>query len=145
MAKIFKFDIGLYRGPKPESYVDVQEMADRYGIRTIINMQSSNTNEQVAWSKHAGIFAPIDIKLCPAFPPMQAEVELVLDMLNTDAMKPIYLHCRAGVDRTGFMVAAYRMRYQGWSYEKAHQEMLDMGHNWWLYWWDGYLKKYENK
>ena len=36
---------------------------------------------------------------------------------------PIYVHCSAGVHRTGASIAAFRMKYQGWDYERAMDEL----------------------
>ncbi len=33
------------------------------------------------------------------------------------------MHCRSGVDRTGYMLAMYRMTEDGWSKEQALAEM----------------------
>jgi tyrosine-protein phosphatase SIW14 len=37
--------------------------------------------------------------------------------------RPVYVHCKAGRNRTGFVVATYRMVYQGWTPEEAVREM----------------------
>ncbi len=41
---------------------------------------------------------------------------------------PIYVHCEHGKDRTGLVIALYRMRADGWSQEQAAAEMKEMGH-----------------
>jgi len=40
---------------------------------------------------------------------------------------PVFVHCRRGADRTGFMVACYRVAVQGWSREAAIAEMTSGG------------------
>jgi len=37
--------------------------------------------------------------------------------------RPVYVHCKAGRNRTGFVVATYRIVYQGWTPEEAVREM----------------------
>jgi tyrosine-protein phosphatase SIW14 len=37
--------------------------------------------------------------------------------------------CRHGQDRTGFVVAVYRMMYQHYTAQQAYEEALSMGHN----------------
>ena len=44
--------------------------------------------------------------------------------------KPIYLHCRYGQDRTGAMVAVYRMLIEGVSEEDAIAELRRNRGNW---------------
>ena len=39
------------------------------------------------------------------------------------APKPVLISCRAGVDRTGIITAAYRMLVQGWSAQQAISDM----------------------
>lgn len=41
-----------------------------------------------------------------------------------DSEKPVLVHCLHGSDRTGAVVAAYRMVFQEWSKEDAIQEFL---------------------
>lgn len=47
------------------------------------------------------------------------------------AERPILVHCWHGADRTGAVVALYRMVVQGWSRERAIGEMLrpEFGHH----------------
>src|SRR5262249_28612621 len=40
---------------------------------------------------------------------------------------PILLHCKAGLHRTGVLVAVYRIEYEGWSAAAALRELTDNG------------------
>jgi protein-tyrosine phosphatase len=67
-------------------------------------------------------------------------LERAVDILTSDTKNilvqqyahPIYVHCLHGQDRTGYVIAAYRMLIQGWSFKRAYQEAKDMGHKWWF-------------
>jgi hypothetical protein len=48
-------------------------------------------------------------------------------LLRKNPGKKIFVHCRLGDDRTGMMIASYRMAQEGWSAEKAEKEMEKFG------------------
>jgi len=45
-----------------------------------------------------------------------------------DAPKPVLVHCWRGSDRTGAVVAAYRIAFQGWTREQAIDELVNGGY-----------------
>jgi protein-tyrosine phosphatase len=50
-----------------------------------------------------------------------------LELLRDNPDKKIFVHCRYGDDRTGMMIAAYRMADAGWTPEEARKEMEKFG------------------
>ncbi len=50
-----------------------------------------------------------------------------LKLLRENKGKKVFVHCRLGDDRTGMMVAAYRMAEEGWTAEEAMREMKAFG------------------
>jgi tyrosine-protein phosphatase SIW14 len=50
-----------------------------------------------------------------------------LKLLHDNPGKKVFVHCRLGDDRTGMMVAAYRMAEEGWSAGEAMSEMKSFG------------------
>jgi Tyrosine phosphatase family len=59
--------------------------------------------------------------------PQDQEFVKFLTLVQENSDKKIFAHCRLGDDRTGMMVAAYRMGLQGWSAEEAMKEMHEFG------------------
>lgn len=59
----------------------------------------------------------------PGFADIDRFLDLFADSLNT----PMYVHCLHGRERTGFMLAAYRVRLESWTLEEAYREMLQKG------------------
>ena len=51
----------------------------------------------------------------------------ILALVRDPARRPIYVHCEHGVDRTGAMMAVYRMEDEGWSNADAYAEMVSYG------------------
>ncbi|MGB2604677.1 MAG: dual specificity protein phosphatase family protein [Candidatus Sulfotelmatobacter sp.] len=50
-----------------------------------------------------------------------------LKVVKENKGKKIFVHCRLGDDRTGMMVAAYRMADEGWTADEAMTEMKSFG------------------
>jgi len=48
------------------------------------------------------------------------------------------VHCAAGKDRTGTVVAAYRIAHQKWTNQQALAEAQQIG----LHWWERGMKRY---
>ena len=48
----------------------------------------------------------------------------------------VLVHCYHGADRTGLVVAMYRVIYQGWSLDAARSEMIDGGYGFHPMWQD---------
>jgi hypothetical protein len=50
-----------------------------------------------------------------------------LDVVKENRGKKIFVHCRLGDDRSGMMVAAYRIANEGWTADEAMSEMQKFG------------------
>jgi tyrosine-protein phosphatase SIW14 len=50
-----------------------------------------------------------------------------LTLLRENPDKKVFVHCRYGDDRTGMMIATYRMAIEGWTPQQAMQEMEKFG------------------
>ncbi len=50
-----------------------------------------------------------------------------LKVVHDNKGKKIFVHCRLGDDRTGMMVAAYRIAEEGWTADEAMNEMRSFG------------------
>jgi len=102
--------------------------ADRLGIRTIVNLRpsldvpASRTNATLehipVWTWHV----------------TDAEILAFLRIATDPTRQPVLVHCQHGADRTGVMVAAYRVVVQGWSKDDAIREMQRGGYNYHAAW-----------
>ena len=58
---------------------------------------------------------------------------------NEPANQPVLIHCQRGAERTGTLLAVYRMEHDGWSAEEAYGEMRQYKFR---PMWFGHLKEY---
>lgn len=90
------------------------------GIKTVLNLRNHVKDKCV--SKDSAL---ILIK-APMRTAKISEEEMVSALIAyRDAQKPVLVHCRRGIDRTGAFVACYRMVFENWSRKDAITEFLD--------------------
>lgn len=144
---------GVFRGPHPEMLVDLQSR----GIKTILSLQTGAQDifrGRVYVEDEKAEMAGIDVihvRLDNLRPPTVAQIERCLNLMigrtqysgvQLKGTLPIYVHCKHGVDRTGFICAAYRVLVEGWDVEDALQEMREMGfHSWFYLWWPAAFRR----
>ena len=55
-------------------------------------------------------------------------IHKIVKLLSDPKSGRVYVHCEHGKDRTGLIVALYRVCHQGWSPDAAYAEMMEKGH-----------------
>ncbi len=120
----------LWRGAKPAQ--DGAAWLIQRGVRTIVNLELLHDDRRVfgeakpasAGRHELGYFRIADWEpnavLAPAL--LDDHVAHFLAVVD-DRPRPVYVHCRSGQNRTGVMVAAYRVIVEGASADAAIEEM----------------------
>jgi tyrosine-protein phosphatase SIW14 len=115
---------GIFRGGQPlaEGYPTLKKM----GIRTVINLRHSHSEKAAV--ETLGMKS-IEIPINTFKRVDKKTVDRVVDLMADPSLQPVYVHCALGQDRTGVVVAAYRMRKEGWTLREAEVEMQAFGFN----------------
>jgi tyrosine-protein phosphatase SIW14 len=71
----------------------------------------------------------IDIPMRPLSAPTPGEVKQALEVLLAADAGPdrVFVHCRRGRDRTGTVIACYRIQHDGWTNRRALEEARKHG------------------
>jgi len=110
----------LYRGGQPAES-DYKALAS-FGIKTIIDLR----NDEESFAKSAAEAAGLkyyNIPMNGVSAPTDADVAQFLKIVNDPASGKVFMHCKAGIHRTGAMGAVYRISHDGWDYDKTFAEM----------------------
>jgi tyrosine-protein phosphatase SIW14 len=119
----------LYRGGQPK--VGGLQKLKELGVKTIVNLRGEDAHA-LAESEEARSLGLnyYSISLPEFSKPKDEEVERVLGIINTPENQPIFIHCHHGKDRTGTIVACYRISHDGWTAEQAKDEAHRYGLGW---------------
>lgn len=140
---------GPYALAGVRNYVEVNEVLSRgaqptaegvgklasLGMVTIINLRGESdhpaaTNAEKAaastLNKHYQ-----SVPLSNWFAPREDDVVRVLRIIDDAAGQPVFVHCQRGADRTGTIVAIYRIMHDCWTAEDAIREAKERGMGWW--------------
>lgn len=119
---------GLYRGGQPKE--GGFEILQAQGIRTVINLRHENEEQAVVEGLGMQYFH-IPLSAWKGVP--DAAVREFFGILSDSSNYPVFVHCQRGADRTGAMIALYRIAYQSWSGEQAYKEARKLGMRWWYF------------
>lgn len=111
----------LYRSSQP-SPLFLRWAVARHGIRTLVNLRGDTEGFESAFAARHGLRL-YSFDLRASRPPPPAEVERFLGIVSEPANHPVLVHCRNGVDRTGYMIGIYRVARMGWTAARATREM----------------------
>ena len=113
----------LYRGGQP-SRVGYEALA-KMGVNIVVDARLSGKGNERKDVEKAGM-QYVSIPWHCLFPKDEVFARF-LALLRDNPGKKVFVHCRYGDDRTGMMIAAYRMSVQGWTAAEALREMDDFG------------------
>lgn len=120
----------VYRGGQPSS--DGFRYLNRINIKTIIKLNSEslddekkqaeqlNINLVIARIEPSDLFHALDA-------PEHIEVNKAMRTLINQNNWPIYVHCENGWDRTGLIIAMFRVCHDNYSKDDAYNEMIMNG------------------
>lgn len=119
----------LYRGAQPGAF-GLRKLAE-LGIKTIINLRGEDeeTRADQLEAKALGLNY-VSISLPEISRPSDEQVERVLAIINAPDKQPVFVHCRHGKDRTGVIIAVYRITRDQWTGKQAKAEAKRYGLSW---------------
>lgn len=129
---------GIYRGGliSKESAPYLKEL----GIKTVLTFDNEleRVHKEQKFLEEAGIKS-ISIPWSGWDDPNDQTIQKIHEIMNKSELQPILVHCKHGQERTGVVVATWRIAYQDWIFDQAYQEMKSCGFRWFQY---GHLKNY---
>jgi len=116
----------LWRGAQPPA--DVIPVLRQAGIKTVVNLDNDKLSAAMEEKEtgRAGLrYFHIPLTHFEMVP--KNKIKQILDIIDDPVKQPVFIHCRQGQDRTGALVAMYRIKEFGWSPQQAYREMIQFG------------------
>lgn len=121
LPNFHKVDEHVYRGaqPTPEGFRNLANL----GIRTVVDLRGSEHSE-AAEKKivEADGMRYVSIPMRGMSTPSDKQISDALKLLSDSASGPVFVHCRRGADRTGAVIACYRISHDRWDTATAMNE-----------------------
>jgi len=116
LNNLYKIDEGVYRSEQPQA--QHFKALEHLGITETLNLRHYHSDEKKAKGTNLTLHR------------LRMDAHKIHDQDVIDALKiiknrngSILIHCRHGSDRTGVVIAMYRIVFQNWSKEAALEEM----------------------
>ena len=123
---VYRVDDHVYRGKQPRQQ-DFAELA-HMGIKTVLDLRGGPIHKpRERREVEAAGMQYISIRLSGIFAPKDEQVDKILTVLQDPARAPIFVHCRRGDDRSGLVIACYRIVHDHWTNAQALQEARQNG------------------
>lgn len=125
----YKVDDQVYRGAQPTTE-GFQNLA-KLGIKTVIDLREAD-QRSLAEKKvvEAAGMRYVNIPMKGMQAPTATDVAKVLGHFADTNSGPVFVHCRRGADRTGTVIACYRITHDHWDNQKALAEARRNGMSW---------------
>ena len=115
----------LWRGARPK-FVDLCDLAGG-GFKTVVDLRAEAGEQASVDSENSGIENYVWIPVIDNTVPTCNQVDRFIWTVTQSKFQPVYVHCEAGIGRTGCFVAAYRVKVQGWTAAAALEEARRYG------------------
>lgn len=141
LPNLFKVNETLYRGGQPTE-AGIKQLAVM-GIKTVIDLRDNDgrAKREESWAKAAGLNF-INVPLSNIFGPKDAKIDDILKQIDLADNQPVFVHCKRGSDRTGTVIAVYRISHDSWTGDQATAEAKKFGLGWWQFWMKDYIEDY---
>lgn len=131
LPNLYRVSATLYRSAQPsrEGFTLLGQQASLADgdppIRTVLSLRAYKDDGPLVPASAGLRLEQVSFK---SWHPENEDVLDFLRIVTTPEFQPVLVHCRHGSDRTGMMVAVYRIVVEGWTKAQATDEMVNGGY-----------------
>lgn len=121
-----KINEQVYRGaqPTPEGFSSLAKL----GVKVVVDLRGKDEHREVEREiVEADGMKYVNLPMKGMATPADEQVAKVMLLLEDSAAGPVFVHCQRGADRTGAVMAIYRIQHDHWSNSDALKEAKSFG------------------
>ncbi len=119
----YEVNTHVYRGAQPHG--DGFQYLAKIGVKTVVDLRERDMRSEIEERLVAAAgMKYVSVPMTGLNPPTEAEISKLLGILEDDTAGPVFVHCKRGADRTGTVIAAYRIDHDGWDNARALREAM---------------------
>jgi protein tyrosine phosphatase (PTP) superfamily phosphohydrolase (DUF442 family) len=142
IKNFYQVNQNVYRGAQPD------DSGFRYlakiGVKTIIDLRETDSRARAeeAVVRAAGM-KYVNVPMTGMTPPTSSEITTIFRILEDEKAGPVFVHCKRGADRTGAVMAAYRINHDRWDNARALKEAMERGMSMFQFPRQSYIRNFE--
>jgi len=141
IKNFYQVDQHVYRGGQPSK--EGFDYLTKLGVKTVIDLREADrrSKDEERLVTSAGM-KYVNVPMTGLKAPTDAETSKILAILEDQTAGPVFVHCKRGADRTGAVIAAYRIDHDGWDNANALKEAMDRGMSFFQLPRQGYIRSF---
>ena len=125
IKNFYQVDTGVYRGAQPTE--DGIKYLAKIGVKTVLDLRAGDERSEAEEKLVAAAgMKYVNVPMSGRTPPTEAQISRVLAILEAGSGS-VFVHCKRGADRTGVVIASYRIDRDGWNNAQALSEAKARG------------------
>jgi uncharacterized protein (TIGR01244 family) len=121
----------VFRGAQPTG--EGWNSLAKLGVKVVIDLRQDKEGNEHRISAEANAVQGagmryVNLPLKGIVAPSDDQIGKILTILN--GPDPVFVHCRQGKDRTGVVIACYRIAHDRWDWRRALDEAKAIGMHW---------------
>ncbi|HLK62538.1 MAG TPA: tyrosine-protein phosphatase [Bryobacteraceae bacterium] len=117
----------IFRGAQPSS--EGWDSLAKLGVKVVIDLRRDHEEGHSIASEARAVEAAgmryVNLPMNGIVAPQDSDIRKALDLMNGSA--PVFVHCKLGKDRTGTVIACYRISHDQWQNDRALKEARGIG------------------
>ena len=113
----------VYRGAQPtdQGFHNLSTL----GVKVIIDLREHDERAVAEERTVTGDgMRYVNVPMTGMTPPTEAQIKQILALMEDQTAGPVFVHCKRGADRTGAVIAAYRIDHDKWENSQALSEAM---------------------